>query len=112
MPPLVRSFMNVRGLLLGCLVLTTAHACALAPLAQAAHPEPTVRVKKHDSGHVRKPAKAVPSPHTQPHARTQPHAQKKKAAPQQATISTESERTTINADVVRAIRVAEQKTKA
>jgi hypothetical protein len=93
MPPLARSFMNARGLLLGCLVLTTAHIGALAPPAQAAHPEPTVRVKKHHPSPARKPAKVV----------TSPHGQKKKTAPRQAEV---------NQDVVRAIRVAQRKTKA
>src|SRR3954471_20115108 len=95
MPPLARSFMNARGLLLGCLVLTAAHIGALAPPAQTAHPhpEPTARVKKHHPSHARKPAKAV----------TSPHSEKKQAAPRQAEV---------NQDVVRAIRVAQRKTKA
>jgi len=131
---------------------------------QAAHPHPelTVRVKKYNPDHVRKPAKAATSPHNWPAAsaamaengsgrcspssrpqgrhprlvpisaphgadgrpapamtcsgqRTTPQShgsRKKKAAPQQAAVSAEAKQAAINADVVRAIRVAERKAKA
>jgi hypothetical protein len=95
MPSFARGFMSARGMLLGCLVLTTAQAGTLAPPAEAAHPrpEPTVRIKKHGSTHTRRPGKAASALH-----------HRNRTAPRQ--------QADVNRDVMRAIRVAERKAKA